>query len=80
MKFLTVIGLVFLLGRAASPKITVNKNVTITITGKPCLIEDCGRIHPIWVEVKYRTATGLDAKLETKQDIKPQTTIPLRGP
>ena len=71
--------LIFLVGCAASPDIVVNKNVTIIVSGKPCLIEDCGRIHPVWIDVDYTTKSDLDTKLEVDQQIKPETTIPFPG-
>ena len=71
--------LIFLVGCAASPDIVVNKNVTIFVSGQPCLIENCGRIFPVWIDVNYTTKSDFDTKLDTKQDIKPKTTIPFKG-
>jgi len=83
MKFLALIGLLILLGCAGSPTVTVNKNVTntITINGEPCPIERCGSFIPVWIsiEVDYTTKSELDTKLEVDQDIKPETTIPFPG-
>jgi len=63
---------------AGSPKITVNKNVTILVgDSAKCSIEQCGRFLPIWINVEYTTKSELDTDLDVKQDIKPETTIPL---
>lgn len=72
--------LVFLIGCAASPDIVVNKNVTIIVGG----IDKEGAVllpgvFPIWINVEYKTTSDLDTKLDTKQNIKPKTTIPFKG-
>lgn len=73
--------LIFLVGCAGSPKITVYKNQTnnITIKGEPCPIEQCGRIWPIWIDINNTNKSDLDTKLDIDQDIKPETTIPFMG-
>jgi len=75
--------LIFLVGCAASPDIVVHKNVTnnITINGEPCPIERCGSFLPVWISIgtDYKTQSDLETKLDTKQDIKPKTTIPFKG-
>jgi len=77
MKYLALIGLLFLLGCAGSPRIVVNKNVTILVgDSAKCSVEQCGRFLPIWINVEYTTKSELDTDLDVKQDIKPETTIP----
>ncbi|KKK68827.1 hypothetical protein LCGC14_2940130 [marine sediment metagenome] len=71
--------LIILVGCAGSPTVTVNKNVTIFVSGKPCLVEDCGRIHPVWIDVDYTTKSDLKSDFKADQEIKPETTIPFPG-
>ncbi len=77
--------LIFLVGCAGftSPEIRVEKNVTnnIFINGEPCPIERCGSFLPVWINIEneYTTKSDFDTKLDTKQDIKPKTTIPFPG-
>ncbi len=66
----------FLVG-CVTPEVTVNKNITITISSEPCTAKDCERVYPIWINVDYTTASDLDTKLE--QENKPDITIPTPG-
>ena len=79
MKYFALIGLLFLLGCAASPDIIVNKNVTITIADVPDQVCAVSGVFPIWINVEYTTKSELDTKLRVDQDIKPETTIPFPG-
>jgi len=79
MKYFALIGLLFLFSCAGSPWINVDKSIKIIVKGEPCPIEQCGRIWPIWIDIKYTTKSELDTDLEGDQDIKPQATIPFLG-
>lgn len=71
-------------GCAGSPKVTVNKSITIAVGNAPmvqgqiCSVPITG-VYPIWINVDYTTVSDLETKLDTKQDIKPKTTIPFKG-
>ena len=81
MKKITLLALVFILTGCISPKVTVEKNVTVTVTinGQRCSIEECGQFFPLWIDIEYTTKADLRTKLEVEQDIKPETTIPFQG-
>jgi len=78
MTFFALIVLLFLLGCAGSPRIVVNKNVTILVgDAEKCSVEQCGRFLPIWINVEYTSTSELDTDTKTDQQISPETTIPL---
>ena len=81
MKKLLLLLLLIFLSSCVSPAVTVNKNVTITLTdvpGQVCSALVRG-VYPIWINVEYTTKSELDTDLKVDQDIKPETTIPFPG-
>ena len=68
------------LGGCVIPEVTVNKNVTITVDGKMCAVEQCAHFLPIWIDVEYTTKSDLETELKTAQDIKPKLDLSLPIP
>ena len=66
---------ILLAGCAASPDIIVEKNITVTIEGAIQNHPSCPA--PVVVSINYTTQSDFPVKADTKQDIRPKTTIPV---
>jgi len=70
MKYLGLIGLLFLFGCAGSPRVVVNKNIEVHIEGviaHPSNLPNPYYPFPVYIEIKYTTKSDIPIDADVKQ-------------
>jgi len=70
MKYLSLIGLLFLFGCAGSPRVIVNKNIEVHIEGvlaHPVALQNPYYPFPLYINIDYKTESEIPIDAEVEQ-------------